>query len=82
MPTTIDKESAFADLIRDYENQWIAIIEKDGVELVVGTGSSPSEAAKEAASKGFPSAMLFKVPSFTSRFIPSSTAPVSASISN
>ena len=69
MTATIDKESAFADLIRDHENQWIAIVEKDGVESVVGTGSSAAEAVKDAAAKGHPQAMLFKVPSFKARFV-------------
>jgi len=68
MPT-IHKEDAFADLIREYENLWVAIIDKDGVEFIVGTGSTAVEAAKEAAEKGYPQAMLFRVPSFNSRFI-------------
>lgn len=69
MPAAYDKENAFADLVRDYENSWVAIIEKDGVEFVVGTGSTAVEAANEATEKGHPQAMLFKVPSFHSRFI-------------
>ena len=40
----IDKETAFAELVREYENQWIAIIEKDGKEFVAGSGQTPSEA--------------------------------------
>jgi len=69
MPAVLDKESAFADLIKDHENQWVTIIEKDGVEFVVGTGSTAVEAVKDAATKGYPQAMLFKVPSFKARFI-------------
>lgn len=63
------KEEAFAELIRKYENLWVAIMEKDGVEFVVGQGHTAVEAAKEAADKGHPQAMLFKVPSFSARFI-------------
>lgn len=70
MPSVIDKETAFADLIRDHENQWVAIIEKDGVEFIVGMGKDAVEAASDASEKGFPDAMLFKVPSFTATFIP------------
>jgi len=70
MPATIDKETAFAELIRDHENQWIAIDERDGVEFIVGSGRDAVEAAKEAEEKGFPNAMLFKVPSFRAVFIP------------
>jgi hypothetical protein len=68
MPT-IDKESAFAELVRDHENQWVAIIETDGIEFVVGTGQTAVEAAKDAASKGHPQAMLFRVPSSDVRFV-------------
>lgn len=68
MPS-IDKETAFADLVRDYENLWVAIIEKDGVEFIVGSGSTAVQAAKEAADRGHPQAMLSRVPSFNSRFI-------------
>lgn len=69
MRVTKDKETAFAQLVRDYENQWVAILEKDGVEFIVGSGSTAVAAAKEASDKGYPHAMLFKVPSFKARFI-------------
>jgi hypothetical protein len=70
----VDKESAFAELVRDYENQWIAIEKKDGVEVVVGSGRDAVEAAEAAEANGFPEAVLFKVPSFNSTFIPSVSA--------
>jgi hypothetical protein len=69
MPAAYDKETAFAELVRDYENLWVAIIDKDGEEFVVGTGKTAVEADKEALSKGYSQAMLCKVPSFNSRFI-------------
>jgi hypothetical protein len=69
MPTAYDKETAFAELIRDYENLWVAIIDKDGVEFIVGTGRTAVEAANESSEKGYPKAMLFKVPSFNARFV-------------
>lgn len=65
----ISKEEAFAELVREYENLWVAIIEQDGVESVVGHGSTAVQAANEATEKGHPQAMLFKVPSFKSRFV-------------
>ena len=65
----IDKETAFAEVIRDYENLWVAIVEKDGVEFVMGHGQTAVQAAQEASAKGYPQAMLFKVPSFKSRFV-------------
>jgi len=66
---TADKETAFAEVIRKYENLWVAIAEKDDVEMVVGYGQTAVKAAKEASEKGYPQAMLFKVPSFSTRFI-------------
>jgi len=66
---TISKEEAFADLVRDYENMWVAIIEEDGVEYVVGHGPTAVEAANEATDKGHPLAMLVRVPPFNARFI-------------
>lgn len=78
----VDKETAFADLIRDHEDQWVAIDDRDGVEFIVGQGKDAIEAAREADAKGFPNAMLFKVPSFTSRFVPSATATVTALVSD
>lgn len=65
----IDKETAFAELVRDYENLWVAIIEQDGQELIAGSGGTPTEALKEARAKGFSDAVLFSVPSFTQAFI-------------
>jgi len=64
-----NKEEAFADLVREYENLWIAIIEKDGVEHVVAHGVTAVEASNEATRKGYTQPMLFKVPSFKSRFV-------------
>jgi hypothetical protein len=73
MPT-IDKETAFADLVKNHENQWVAIDERDGVEFIVGSGKDAVEAAQDAEAKGFPDAMLVKVPSFRATFIPLSAA--------
>jgi hypothetical protein len=64
-----DKETAFAELIRDYESLWVAIVESDGVEFVVGSGPTAVQASNEAKEKGYRQATLFKVPSFKARFI-------------
>lgn len=76
MPT-VDKETAFAELIKNHEDQWVAIAERDGVEFIVGHGKDAVEAAREADATGFPNAMLFRVPSFDSRFVPSATVTAS-----
>lgn len=68
MPATT-KEEAFADLVRGYENLWVAIIEKNGVQSVVGHGSTAVEAAHEANENGYSQPLLFKVPSSKARFI-------------
>jgi hypothetical protein len=68
--TVEEVETAFAEAVRPYENQWIAIDDKDGVRVVVGSGRNALEAAKDAETNGFPDAALFKVPSFTSGFVP------------
>ncbi len=77
MPT-VDRESAFAELVRDYEDKWIALVDKDGVDVVVGSGSDAVEAAAAAEMNGFPDAVLFRVPSFSSVFVPSVSALPSA----
>jgi len=61
-----NKEEAFAELVRAYENQWVAIIEKGGEEIVVGAGRTPKEALSSARDKGFKEVILFSVPSFSS----------------
>ena len=76
MPTT-DKETEFAELVRPYEDQWIALDETDGVKVIVGSGRDAVEAAENAESKGFPNAVLLRIPSFSSTFIPSATFPPS-----
>jgi hypothetical protein len=68
MPS-VSKEEAFAELVRQYENMWVALIETDGGESVVGHGSTAVEAANEAKENGYSQVILFRVPSFTSRFV-------------
>lgn len=65
MPATVKKEEAFAELVRQYENLWVAIIEKNGEEVVVGSGTTPKEALSNARDKGFTDVVLFSVPSFS-----------------
>ena len=72
----IDNETAFAELVREYENQWVAIDDRDGVKLIVGSGKDAVEAAQAAEAKGFPDAVLLRVHSFGSTFIPSAALTV------
>lgn len=65
-----DNETAFAELVKEYEDQWVAIDERVGVKFIVGSGKDAVEAAQAAEAKGFPDAVLLRVPSFSSTFIP------------
>lgn len=56
--STTTKEEAFAELIRDYENLWVAIAEKDGAEFIAGSGPTAVNAVNEATEKGHPEAAL------------------------
>jgi len=58
MPATT-KEEAFAELVREYENLWVAIVEKDGVEHIVGHGETAVQASNEATEKRHSQPMLF-----------------------
>ncbi len=35
---TEEQEMAFVEALRDYEDRWVAIIESDGNETIVGSG--------------------------------------------
>jgi len=43
----------------------VAFIERDGQEIVVGAGATPTEALQQAKEKGFNNVVLFSVPSFS-----------------
>jgi len=73
----IDNETAFAELIREFEDQWVAIDDRNGVKFIVGSGKDAVEAAQAAEAKGFPDAALLRVPSFSSTFIPSAALAAS-----
>ena len=54
-------ELAFLEILRGYENQWVAIHEAPDMEIVVGSGRTAVEAKRVAEEKGFNEAALFKV---------------------
>jgi hypothetical protein len=64
------QEMAFVDELRKYENRWIAIVESEGSEMIVGNGRDAVEAQADAKAKGFSDAVLFKVPPFNTTLIP------------
>lgn len=63
-----EREIAFLEELRKYENRWVAILEPDGI--VVGNGLNAVEAKGDAEAKGFKDAVLFKVRSFQKSYIP------------
>ncbi len=64
---TEEQEMAFVEAL---ENRWVAFIEKEGNEIIVGSGADAVEALAEAEAKGFPDAVLFKVPPFNTALVP------------
>ena len=66
-----EKELAFLSQLEQHENEWVAFIEEDGAEVVVGSGKDAVEAIQDAENRGFPNAVLMKVPAFDRGIIPS-----------
>jgi alkanesulfonate monooxygenase SsuD/methylene tetrahydromethanopterin reductase-like flavin-dependent oxidoreductase (luciferase family) len=66
-----EKELAFLAQLEEHENEWVAFIQEDGAEIVVGSGKDAVEAIQEAEKRGFPDAVLMKVPPFDRGLIPS-----------
>ena len=66
---TDEKELAFVEELRKYENKWVAIFESAEAEVVVGSGKDAIEATREAEAKGFKDTVLFFVRPFDRSFI-------------
>ena len=69
-----EKELAFLAQLEEHENEWVAFIQEDGAETVVGSGKDAVEAIQEAEKRGFPDAVLMKVPPFDRGLIPSNVS--------
>ena len=65
-----ESELAFLKQLEQHEDEWVAFIEKDGAEIVVGSGKDAVEAIRDAETQGFPNAVLMKVPPFDKALIP------------
>jgi hypothetical protein len=65
-----EKEMAFLRQLEEHENEWVAFVEDHGAEIVVGSGKDAVEAIREAEKRGFPNAVLMKVPPFDKGLIP------------
>ena len=62
------------EVIDRYENRWLALIEKDGTDFVVGVGGDAVEAIADAEARGYPEPVLFKVPRFYVALMPAVTS--------
>ena len=71
-----EKELSFLSQLEEHENEWVAFIEEDGAETVVGSGKDAVEAIKDAEKRGFPDAVLMKVSPFDRGFIPANFSSV------
>lgn len=69
-----EKELAFLNQLEEHEDEWVAFIQKDGAETVVGCGKDAVEASRDAEEHGFPDAILMKVRPFDRGFIPSNAS--------
>ena len=67
---TEDQEMAFVDELRKYENRWVAIVQTEGSEMIVGSGRDAVEAIADAEAKGFRDTVLFKVPPLNVALVP------------
>jgi hypothetical protein len=64
-----EKELAFLAELRKYENKWVAILESEDGEIVVGSGKDAVEATNEADARGFKDSVLFFVRPFDKSFM-------------
>ena len=67
-----EKEMSYLNALRKYENKWVAVLESEGEDIIVGSGVDAVAAELDAQSKGFDNVVLFWVRSFNVGFIPSS----------
>lgn len=71
-----ESELAFLKQLEQHENEWVAFVEQDGAEIVVGSGKDAVEAIRDAETNGFPDAVLMKVPPFDKALIPTNFSAV------
>ena len=65
-----EKELAFLEELRKYEDKWVAIFESDDKEIVAGSGADAVEAKRDAESKGFKNTVLFWVKPAKKSYMP------------
>jgi hypothetical protein len=66
-----ERELAFLEELKKHENKWVALVESDGAEVIVGSGDDAVQATRDAEAKGFKDAVLYRVQPFDRGYIPS-----------
>ena len=56
--------------LRNYENQWVALLEPD--KKVVAAGDDAAEVKRDAEQKGYTNVILMWVPPFDAYYVPAS----------
>jgi hypothetical protein len=65
-----EKEAAYLKELRKYVNKWVAVLESEEGDIIVGSGNDAVEAKRDAQSKGFDDIVLFWVRPPNVGFIP------------
>jgi hypothetical protein len=74
--TAEEVESVFAEDLTPYQGKWLALVESEGVQHIVGSGADAEQAMKEATAKGFSDAYLYKVFPFDQAYVPASESRI------
>jgi hypothetical protein len=59
-----EKEATYLKELRKYENKWVAVLEAEDGDIIVGSGKDAVEAKRDSLSKGFDDVVLFWVRPF------------------
>jgi hypothetical protein len=65
-----EKEAAYLEELRKHENRWVAVLESEDGDVIVGSGNNAVEAKRDAQDKGFNDTVLFWVRPSNVGFIP------------
>jgi hypothetical protein len=56
-----EKELAYLNELRKHEHKWVAVLESEDGDIIVGSGADAVEAKSDARTKGFDDVVLFWV---------------------
>jgi hypothetical protein len=68
-----DKVVTYLNELRKYESQWVAVVESEDGDIIVGNGKDAVEAKRNALEKGFDDVVLFWVRPSDTRHVPSAS---------